>query len=106
MSLRLALCALLTLIFCACSTPPAEPVVPTLSDEIRTACEPLPELKVKPGEEMRQALLQNRAESQLVHGACTARHKGVLEAVGSSPLKGAPAPDRWADYINQLKALK
>ena len=80
--------------------------MPALSDEIRTACEPLPPLRVAVGEEMRQALLQNRAESQAVHDACIARHKGVLKAVGSSPLTGAPVPDRWSDYLNQLKALK
>jgi hypothetical protein len=77
-----------------------------LSDELRTACEPLPDLHAKAGEEMRQALLQNRAESQAVHDACTARHKGLLQAVGSAPLTGAPVPDRWADYLNQMKASK
>ena len=98
---NLALPALLTLSLCACSTQ-TEPVKPKISDEIRAACEPLPKLHAEIGQDMRQALLQNRSESELVHKACAARHRGALRAVGVEPLTTKP-PDRWAEFNRLLK---
>ena len=104
MSQRLALFALLILSLSACSTTPtAEPVKPTISAEIRAACEPLPELRVELGQDMRQALLQNRAESVAVHDTCAARHRGALRAVGVEPITG-PRIDRWAEFQEALRA--
>jgi hypothetical protein len=73
---------------CACSTaaPPAQPIKPQISEALRRACEPLPPLDVKPGEQdMRPELLRNRAAAERTHSECTARHRGVLRAVGVEP---------------------
>lgn len=99
------LCALLILNLLGCTTTPAQPVKPTISDSLRTACEPLPGLKAKPGEDMRGALLQNRAESVLVHDACASMHRGVLRAVGVDLIDAKPV-DRWAEFEQQLKGMK
>jgi len=80
--------ALLTLSLCACSTaaPPAQPVKPQISEALRQPCEPLPRLDLKPGEQdMRPELLRNRADAERAHAECTARHRGVLRAVGVEP---------------------
>lgn len=76
---------------CACTTLPAQPVVPVLSDELRTTCAPLPALVLQPGEQadMRAALLRNRAAADLVHATCAARHLGLLQAVGATPIAAA-----------------
>lgn len=83
----LAPIALLTLISCASSTPPpAQPVVPQISETLRAPCDPLPPLDVKPGEQdMRPELLRNRAGADRAHAECMAKHRGVLRAVGASP---------------------
>lgn len=106
MFLKLALSALLMLIFSGCSTTKVEPVKPVISDEIRSACEPLPELKVEVGQDMRQALLQNRAESYAVHETCMARHRAALRAVGVEPLSQGAKPDRWAEFNRQLELYR
>jgi hypothetical protein len=106
MFLKLALFALLTLTFSGCSTTKVEPVKPVISDEIRTACEPLPELRAEVGQDMRQALLQNRAESVAVHESCAARHRGALRAVGVEPISQGAKPDRWAEFNRQLELFK
>lgn len=61
--------------------------MPVLSSELRTPCEPLPALVVPEAEaaDMRAALLRNRAEADLVHKQCMAKHAGVLRAVGVRP---------------------
>jgi hypothetical protein len=65
---------------------PAQPVKPEISDTLRKPCEPLPPLEVKPGEQdMRPELLRNRADAERTHAECTARHRGVLRAVGVEP---------------------
>lgn len=91
---------------CGCSTTPAEPVKLTISDELRTACDPLPALRAEIGQDMRQALLQNRAESVAVHNACISRHRGVLRAVGSDTVQPVARPDRWAEFETLLKQQK
>lgn len=91
------------LISCASST--SEFVKPAISEELRTACEPLPKLQANEGEDMRKALLQNRAESEAVHESCSKRHKGTLKAVGSSTLQPV-ARDRWAEFEALLKGQK
>jgi len=106
MSQRLALCALLTLSLCACSTLKTEPVKPQISDTLRAACESLPALRAEAGQDMRQALLQNRAESVLVHEQCAARHRGVLAAVGVSTVTPVAKPDRWDEFRNLLDGVK
>lgn len=59
---------------------------PQISEALRKACEPLPPLDVKPGEQdMRPELLRNRAAAERTHAECTARHRGVLRAVGVEP---------------------
>lgn len=73
-----------------------------ISAELRTACTPLPKLQAEVGQDMRQALLQNRAESEAVHRECIARHRGVLRAVGSDTVQPVAQPDRWAEFQNQL----
>lgn len=80
--------------------------MPTISDDLRVACQPLPELRVKPGEDMRQALLQNRAESVAVHSDCAANHRGVLRAVGSDTIEPVARPDRWAEFEQLLRQQK
>ncbi len=66
--------------------PPAQPVVPRISEQLRQPCEPLPPLTVEPGtQDMRPALLANRAEADRVHQDCTLKHQGVIEAVGAMP---------------------
>ena len=66
--------------------PPAQPVVPRISEQLRQPCEPLPPLVVEPGtQDMRPALLANRAEADRVHQDCTLRHQGVIKAVGATP---------------------
>lgn len=102
----MALCALLTLSLCACSTVKTEPVKPQISDTLRAACEPLPTLRAEAGQDMRQALLQNRAESVLVHEQCAARHRGALAAVGVSPVTTVAKPSRWAEFDAMLKGVK
>lgn len=68
------------------AAPPAQPVVPRISEQLRQPCEPLPPLVVEPGtQDMRPALLANRADADRVHQDCTLRHKGVIEAVGATP---------------------
>lgn len=47
---------------------------------------------------MRPALLENRAESEMVHAECTAKHQAVLRAVG------ATVPERKAARRAALKA--
>lgn len=78
------LVALLTLSLSACTTPPAQQASPALSDELRMPCQPLPALvvPVDQAQDMRAALLTNRAAAQLVHAQCMARHAGILKAVG------------------------
>jgi hypothetical protein len=106
MFLKLALSVLLILTFSGCSTTKVEPVKPVISDEIRVACEPLPELKAEVGKDMRQALLKNRAESVAVHETCAARHRGALRAVGVEPISQGAKPDRWAEFNRQLELYK
>jgi hypothetical protein len=67
-------------------------VVPTLSDELRTACTPLPPLVLLPGEQldMRPALLRNRALAELVHKECMVRHRKLVQAVGAKVIEAAP----------------
>lgn len=61
-------------------------MVPQISETLRTPCEPLPKMEVKPGEkDMRPELLRNRADAERAHAECTARHTGVLRAVGVEP---------------------
>ena len=70
----------------ACSTAPiGVPIKPVVSKELVEPCEALPELAVKIGEDMRGALLLNRAKSQKIHETCMERHKAVLKAVGVTP---------------------
>jgi hypothetical protein len=77
-----------------------------ISAELRAACTPLPKLQVEVGQDMRQALLQNRAESEAVHRECIARHRGVLKAVGSDTVQPVARPDRWAEFESLLKQQK
>ena len=51
---------------------------------------------------MRGALLQNRAESVLVHDTCASMHRGVLKAVGVDLIDAKPV-DRWSEFENLLK---
>jgi hypothetical protein len=67
-----------------CSTPPAEPVQIRLPASMTAPCEPLPPLDVKLGEDLRPAILSNRADSERVHAECMARHRAVVNAVNSS----------------------
>lgn len=64
----------------------AEYQKPEVSDYLRTTCEALPKLVIEPGKEMRHAILANRAASELVLAECSAKHQGVLKAVGVKPL--------------------
>jgi hypothetical protein len=54
---------------------------------------------------MRGALLQNRAESVLVHETCASVHRSVLKAVGVDLLDARPV-DRWAEFEQRLKGMK
>jgi hypothetical protein len=80
----LALPALLILSLSGCSTPPAEPVHIRLPAIMTAPCEPLPPLDVKLGEDLRPAILSNRADSERVHAECMARHRAVVNAVNHS----------------------
>jgi len=53
---------------------------------------------------MRGALLQNRAESDLVHRDCASMHRGVLKAVGVDLLDAKPV-DRWSGFETLLKGI-
>lgn len=65
---------------------PAQPVVPSISEQLRQPCAPLPPLEVEPGtQDMRPALLANRAAADRVHQDCTLKHQGVIQAVGATP---------------------
>lgn len=88
-----------------CTTTPAQPVKPVISDSLRVACEPLPKLRTETGQDMRGALLHNRAESELVHQDCASMHRGVLKAVGVDLLDAKPV-DRWAEFEQKLKGMK
>lgn len=61
-------------------------MTPRISESLKEPCEPLPPLKVAPdSNDMRPAILENRAESGKVHEECAAKHRGVLRAVGATP---------------------
>ena len=77
---------MMSLFGCSTTNKQAEFQTPQVSDYLRTSCEALPKLEVQPGEEMRKAILANRAASELVLAECAAKHKGVLKAVGVEPL--------------------
>jgi hypothetical protein len=57
-------------------------------------CEPLPPLEVKLGEDLRPAILANRAETERVHAECMARHRAVVNAV--NPATRPPRTERNA----------
>lgn len=78
---RLALPALLIMNLSGCTTPPAEPVAIRLPTALIAPCEPLPALQVEPGQDLRPAILSNRADSERVHAECSARHRAVVQAV-------------------------
>ena len=93
------------LMLTSCGTTTTEFIRPEVGDELRVECEPRPNLQLKVGDEMRQALLQNRAESKLVHAVCSDRLKKVLNAVGVEPLNAKPK-DRWSEFQLILKGLE
>ena len=103
--------ALLMLISSGCSmtpvAPPAQPVVPRISEQLRQPCEPLPPLTVDPGtQDMRPALLANRAEADRVHQDCTLKHQGVIEAVGAMPAARRDALRERREDRRQARATR
>lgn len=91
------------------SNPPATPApAPKISEALRTPCDPLPDLEVKPGtKDMRPELLSNRAASALVHQECTDKHLGVLNSVGVAPAeRKANRRQRLDQLIDRLKSIE
>lgn len=96
--------AWLMLSLSACTTQVGRPIVPQLSDELRTPCEkPTPLNPSLIGKELRGAVIQNAQESTLQLTNCYNKHLGTLKAVGVAPLKDRAAPNRWAEFENLLK---
>lgn len=73
------LVALLTLSLCACTVPLA--VKPEIDESLSKPCEPLPEINLVIGQDIRTAWLESRAIDVKTHNECVARHKGLLDSV-------------------------
>lgn len=82
------------LILSGCSTPPAEPVQIRLPAIMTAPCDPLPPLSVSLGEDLRPAILANRADAERVHAECMAKHRAVVNAV--NPSTRPPRTERTA----------
>lgn len=71
--------ALLMLSLCACTVPLS--VKPELDKTLTEPCEPLPEINLVIGQDIRTAWLESRALDVKTHNECVAKHKSLLDAV-------------------------
>lgn len=72
-----------------------------MANELQRDCDTLPKLQAKAGESLEAAVLNNRAESEVVLADCKAKHLGVLQAVGLK-LPSKDMLSRWDVFKSKL----